>query len=120
VEWPPVVVRGRRGPWHFAEALPSEDEGSIRERLGGDPLAREKARRLSMKLLDRGGYALGRAFPLEGLQQQGLVESIAFRYLGKNHRVTTPGVCILYPFTSALTLHLHSAFTFLRMDLCSL
>jgi hypothetical protein len=36
--------------------------GSIRERLGGDPLAREKARQLSMELLDRGFYALVQAF----------------------------------------------------------
>jgi hypothetical protein len=27
VEWLPVVVRGRRGPRCFAEALPSEDDG---------------------------------------------------------------------------------------------
>jgi hypothetical protein len=35
---------------------------SIRERLGRDPLARGKARRLSMELLDQGVYALAQTF----------------------------------------------------------
>jgi hypothetical protein len=39
VEWPPVLVRGRRGPRRFAKVLPSEDGGGILERQGGDPLA---------------------------------------------------------------------------------
>jgi hypothetical protein len=46
-----------------------------------------KTRQLSMELLDRGVYAL----------VGGQVESNAFRYLAKNCRGATPGVCILYP-----------------------
>ena len=35
-----MLVRGWSGPRHFAKVLPSEDSESIRERQGGDPLAR--------------------------------------------------------------------------------
>jgi hypothetical protein len=60
VEWPLVVVRGRRDPRCFAEVLPSEDGG---EHPGE---ARWRSTCMWGRLVgypDRGVYALARVFP---------------------------------------------------------
>ena len=80
-----MIVRGRRGPWRFSKALPSEDSGEHSERQGEDQLARGKGLLAIHGVLDRelgpcAGIAL-RGAPTRISENRELSDTLL-----KNHR----------------------------------